>query len=130
MINIISSFLNEHFGYEEEELAEQLLDLLEDNIDTLIKDGIELERDNIYTLGYDDGYSDAKSTYEESYDGNYDSGYDAGYDVGYSDGVKDGAKEAINILYDRLTDLEEPWVNDDSLSTIERISDEVIDENF
>lgn len=126
MINIISSFLNEHFGYEEKELVEQLLDLLEDNIDTSIKDRVELEHYNIYNEGYNEGYFEAKSTYEESYDDNYN----AGYDNGYSDGTKDGAKEAINILYDRLTDLEEPWVNDDSLSTIERISDKVIDENF
>lgn len=81
MQEIIAEFLYEKFGYEEDTLVVELLDLLE----PIVAESLERE----YGAGYNDGELDGKAE-----------GYDAGYAIGYSDKEANSNEEGYNEGYD------------------------------
>lgn len=96
MKTIIKQFFVDNFGYEEECLAEELYELLMEEIDQMTADS------------YVDGYNDAADAIKYSDSEEITDSYNDGYDDGYSKGVRDTEDE-----YENMEEVEETD-NDDN----------------
>lgn len=108
MINIISSFLNKHFGYEEDDydLSSKLLQELEPEINDLIED---------------------ISTSAVEY-------YNKGFEEGSYVGLKQGYEDGFSSLYYELSVLKDtseyPWITSETLTFLENKMDTIVYETF
>lgn len=88
MKQIISEFLSDNFGYEEEVLVDALVEILEIEREEALADE--------YVAGRDSGLQEAQNEYDTGFSEGEISGYDSGYEDGYADGFVKG-QESIAI---------------------------------